>query len=146
MLDSELNMFTPNVADARALMGRLGFTELHTAAAVDDALRSSRGTSLVFVNSMCGCTGGIARPAAGLALRGAVKPDHLYTVFAGQDKEATARAREYFLPYPPSSPSIALLRDGKLLFMLERHQIEGRDPQAVAQAVAKALQEHCAAV
>lgn len=139
----DLNMFVPGVEDARALMVRMGFTELRTPEEVDAAVREP-GTSLIFVNSMCGCAGGIARPAAVLALRSGVKPDHVYTVFAGQDKEATARAREYFAPYPPSSPSIALLKDGKLVYMLERSQIEGRDPQTVAQTLSQALQEHCA--
>jgi len=138
----DLNMFVPSVEEARALMVRMGFTELRTPEAVDTAV-AEKGTSLVFVNSMCGCAGGIARPAAMLALRGGKQPDHIYTVFAGQDKEATARAREYFQPVPPSSPSVALLRDGKLVFMLERNQIEGRDPQTVAQALTRAIGEHC---
>lgn len=140
----ELNAFQPMVQAMRDELTRIGFKELRTAAEVDAALGSARGTALVFVNSVCGCAGGVARPAAALALQNAARPDHLFTVFAGQDKEATARAREYFTGYPPSSPSMALLRDGKIVHMVERHQIEGRDARAVAADLVELFNRHCA--
>jgi putative YphP/YqiW family bacilliredoxin len=118
---------------------RIGFQELTTAREVEGALPAAAGTTVVFVNSMCGCAGGIARPGMALALQNGAKADHLYTVFAGQDKEATEKARTYFAPYPPSSPSIAVLKDGKIVTMVERSQIEGSSPQAVAQKVAAAV-------
>lgn len=140
----ELNLFFPNVEEMRAQMTRMGFQELRTPEEVDAALGNLKGTALVFVNSVCGCAGGIARPGVALALQQSpVRPDHLYTVFAGQDKEATARAREYFEGQPPSSPSAALLKDGKLVWMLHRHQIEGRDAAAVAAEFVAAFQAHC---
>jgi putative YphP/YqiW family bacilliredoxin len=125
----------------RSELTSIGFQELKTPEEVDATLPSSSGTAVVFVNSVCGCAGGIARPAAALALQKGPKPDHLYTVFAGQDKDATARAREYFLPYPPSSPSIVVLRDGQVVDMIERHQIEGRDPYSVAARLASAIEK-----
>lgn len=121
----------------------IGFTELRTAEEVQKFMDEAQGTALVVVNSICGCAGGIARPGVALALRHSRRPDHLVTVFAGQDREATAKAREYFTGYPPSSPSIALLRDGRLVYMMERHQIEGRDAEAVAQDLAAAFDQHC---
>ena len=105
---------------------QLGFKELRTAQEVDSVLAGSKGTALVVVNSICGCAAGKARPGVARAVAHPVRPDLLTTVFAGYDHDATARAREYFTGYAPSSPSIALLRDGKLVFMLERRQIEGR--------------------
>ena len=104
-----------------------GYKELKTPEEVEEALEQ-KGTTLVMINSVCGCAGGIARPAAAHALHYDKRPDHLVTVFAGQDKEATEKARSYFTGYPPSSPSFALLKDGKIISMVERHQIEGYDP------------------
>ena len=121
---------------------RLGVAELRTPAEVDQAVKKD-GTVLVFVNSVCGCAAAGARPGLSLALMHKNKPDHLFTVFAGMEREAVARAREYFQPYQPSSPQIALLKNGKLVHMMQRHDIEGRDPQAVAQALAKFFDEHC---
>jgi putative YphP/YqiW family bacilliredoxin len=106
-------------------------------------LGKSRGTVLVVVNSICGCAAGRARPAVSNALSHAVKPDTLATVFAGQDQEATAQARSYFTDYPPSSPSIALLRDGKLVYMMERHDIEGRMPEEIAADLTRAFDRFC---
>jgi putative YphP/YqiW family bacilliredoxin len=123
---------------------RLGATELRTAEAVDAALRNTAGTTLVFVNSVCGCSARNARPALAMALRNTAKPGKVTTVFAGQDVEATERARSYFTGCPPSSPSVGLLKDGKLVFMLERWQIEGRAPQDIAQDLVAAFNQHCA--
>lgn len=120
------------VAPMRDEMTRMGATELKTAAAVDAALGDARGSALVFINSVCGCAAGNARPALALALRHGVKPQQVLTVFAGQDVEATARARQFFSEYQPSSPSIALIRDGEVVHFVHRHQIEGRTPQAIA--------------
>ena len=132
-------MWKPMIDGMRRELTSIGFQELSTAEAVDAALTTAPGTAVVFVNSMCGCAGGIARPGMALALQQGARPDHLFTVFAGQDKEATAQARTYFAPYPPSSPSIAVLRDGKIVTMVERSQIEGSSPGAVAAKVAEAL-------
>ncbi len=121
----------------------LGCTELTTAEEVQKALSDAPGTALVFVNSVCGCAAGGARPGLALALRSAVKPAKAYTVFAGQHREATAAAREFFAPYQPSSPQIGLLKDGKLVYMLQRHEIEGRAPQQVAAALEAAFAKHC---
>ncbi len=128
----------------REELTRLGFRELRTPQEVDEALGKAKGTTLVFVNSICGCAAGKARPAVALALRHSARPDLLTTVFAGQDSEATAQARSYFAEYPPSSPSIALLRDGKTVFMLERHQIEGRMPEEIAADLTQAFDRFCA--
>ncbi|HEX7239216.1 MAG TPA: BrxA/BrxB family bacilliredoxin, partial [Longimicrobiaceae bacterium] len=117
------------VAPMRAELTRLGVEELRTAEQVDQVLGADSGTTLLVVNSVCGCAARNARPAVAMALRGEKKPERLTTVFAGQDQEATARARGYIHGYPPSSPSIALLKDGDVAFMLERHQIEGRTAQ-----------------
>jgi len=122
---------------------RVGFTELKTAAEVEEKLSNLQGTALVVVNSVCGCAAGLARPAVAHSLQNKKKPDHLYTVFAGQDKEATAKAREYFDGYPPSSPSFALLKDGKLVAMIERHQIEGNDLHAIASLLTTAYDKYC---
>ncbi|HSM36051.1 MAG TPA: BrxA/BrxB family bacilliredoxin [Longimicrobiales bacterium] len=121
----------------------MGLHELRGADEVDDALQGA-GTTLVAVNSVCGCAGGIMRPALRAALAGGPAPDAATTVFAGQDVEATGRAREYFLPHPPSSPSVALVRGGQTLWMLPRSRIEGRSHRAVADDIQAALQEHCA--
>lgn len=127
----------------RQELARLGFRELRGPTEVDAALGAARGTALVVVNSICGCAAGRARPATAYALSHAVRPDQLFTVFAGQDVDATERARSYFTGYPPSSPSIALLRDGKLVFMLERHDIEGRDPSDIAEDMTRAFDQFC---
>ena len=121
-----------------------GFTELRTPAEVDEALNGS-GTVLVAVNSNCGCAGGTMRPAVVHALRNGPKPDRAVTVFASGDAEATARAREYFTGYAPSSPAIALLRDGELVFMLERSDIKPSTPEDVAARVVAALEQHAGA-
>jgi putative YphP/YqiW family bacilliredoxin len=132
------------VAPMREDLTRIGFSELRTASEVDDALERTPGTTLVMVNSVCGCSARMARPALRLALQAsAVRPEHLTTVFAGQDVEATARARAHFTGYPPSSPSIALLKDGKLVFMMERWQIEGRAADAIARDLVTAFHAWC---
>jgi putative YphP/YqiW family bacilliredoxin len=131
------------IAPMRAELTRLGVRELRTADEVDAALKDAHGTTLVVVNSMCGCAARNARPAVTLALTGAKKPAALTTVFAGQDLDATERARSYLTGYKPSSPSIALLKDGKVAFMLERHQIEGRDALSIANDLTKAFEANC---
>ena len=132
------------VQPMRAELTQIGFNELRSASEVDERL-TEKGTTLVVVNSICGCAARMARPAVRIALQqSSVKPEHLTTVFAGQDKEATDQARGYFTGYPPSSPSIALLRDGQLVFMLERWQIEGRPAPDIAADLKSAFEEHCA--
>jgi putative YphP/YqiW family bacilliredoxin len=132
------------VAPIREDLTRVGFTELRTAADVDAALPANTGTTLVVVNSVCGCSARMARPAVRHAVEQApARPDHLATVFAGQDAEATERARSYFTGYPPSSPSIALLKDGKLVYFMERWQIESRDAEAIAADLLAAFATHC---
>jgi putative YphP/YqiW family bacilliredoxin len=130
------------VAPMREEMTRMGARELTTVAAVDQALGDLKGTMLVFVNSVCGCAAGNARPALRLALAHGVLPQQIVTVFAGQDLEATARARQYFGEYQPSSPSIALLRDGEVVHFVHRHQIEGRSPHAIAGDLTAAFDRH----
>ncbi|MAG30543.1 MAG: hypothetical protein CL908_06565 [Deltaproteobacteria bacterium] len=120
-----------------------GCAETRTADAVHGMAKEASGTVLIFVNSVCGCAAGGARPALKLALEGDKKPDNAITVFAGNDREATVAAREYFAPYQPSSPQMGLLKDGKLVFMLQRHDIEGRRPQDIASELEKAFAEHC---
>ena len=132
------------VAPMREELTNMGFHELRTPEDVDTALAQTSGTTLVVVNSICGCAAGKARPGVAFALNNANRPDHLTTVFAGQDREATERARTYFTGYPPSSPSIALLRDGKLIFMMERRDIEGRDPYSIADDLTRAFDQYCA--
>jgi putative YphP/YqiW family bacilliredoxin len=122
---------------------RLGVEELRTASDVDSTVTTSKGTLMVIVNSICGCAAGKARPGVALALQHEVKPDKVATVFAGADIEATERARSYFTGYGPSSPSIAILKDGQLVYMLERYQIEGRDARQIAGELTKAFEEHC---
>ena len=131
------------VTPMRQELTRLGVEELRTSAEVDARLKDAPGTTLVVVNSVCGCAARNARPAVASALRHAVKPDHLATVFAGQDVEATAKARAYFTGYPPSSPSIGLLKDGEIVFMLERWQIEGRSADAIAADLTDAFDRFC---
>ena len=130
----------------REELTRLGFDELKAPDQVDDVLQNTSGTVMVVVNSVCGCAAGKARPGIALALQHDNKPDKLTTVFAGADIEATEKARGYFTGYRPSSPSIALMKDGKLVYMLERHQIEGRGPMEIAHELTKAFDEHCAKV
>lgn len=119
-----------------------GFQELHTAAEVEQAL-AKEGTTLVMVNSVCGCAAGTARPGTIASLQLDKKPDQLTTVFAGVDQESTAKAREMMVPFPPSSPSIALFKDGQLVHMLERHHIEGRSAQMIAENLVSAYAEYC---
>ena len=131
------------ITPMRQELTRLGVEELRTAEEVDAKLKNSTGTTLVVVNSMCGCAARNARPAVASALQNAVKPDQLTTVFAGQDIDATSRARSYLTGYAPSSPSIALLKDGKLAFMLERFQIEGRSAAEISQDLVGAFERYC---
>ncbi len=131
------------IAPMREDLTRLGFEELRTAEAVDETVQNSKGTLMVVVNSVCGCAAGRARPGVALALQNEVKPDKVATVFAGADIEATDRARSYFTGYSPSSPSIALLKDGQLVYMLERYQIEGRDAQQIAGELTQAFDKYC---
>jgi len=133
------------IAPMRGELVALGAKELKSAGAVDEQLKTP-GTTLLVVNSVCGCAAGRARPGIALALRNRNVPDTLATVFAGADIDATARAREHLAPYPPSSPAIGLFRDGKLVWMLERWQIEGQDAPAIAAQLKEAFNEHCAPV
>ncbi|HLU23458.1 BrxA/BrxB family bacilliredoxin [Lederbergia graminis] len=139
----DFNLYMNDIlTQAREDMVKSGYEELTTPEDVDTAL-NREGTTLVMVNSVCGCAGGIARPAAAHAIHYDKRPDHLVTVFAGQDKEATAKARSYFTDYPPSSPSFALLKDGKILTMVERHEIEGHDPMSVVNKLQRYFDEYC---
>ena len=132
------------VAPMREEVVDLGFEELTTAEEVHDALRAQKGTALVFVNSVCGCSAGGARPGIRMALAtSAKKPAKLYTVFAGQEPEATNAARSYFVGYAPSSPSMGLLKDGELVHMIERHQIEGQLPESIARNLVWAFDKYC---
>jgi putative YphP/YqiW family bacilliredoxin len=132
------------IKPVRDELSRMGLEELRSPDDVDEALKESTGTVLVAVNSMCGCAAGRMRPAVAQALQHEKKPDRLTTVFAGQDLEATERAREYFTGYPPSSPSVALLKDGKVVFMLERKDIERRHPSEIASDLVDAFDRYCA--
>jgi putative YphP/YqiW family bacilliredoxin len=123
---------------------QFGAKELKTPEEVDATLKNAKGTTLVFINSVCGCAGGIARPALGMALQHDARPEHLTTVFATTDREAAARAREYFTGMPPSSPSFALLRDGKLVHMIHRSDIEGRYPEEVKSQLTAMFDKYCA--
>jgi len=131
------------VAPMRAELTRLGIQETRTAAEVEAILGEKKGTVLVVVNSVCGCAAGMARPGVALALRHSVLPEKMITVFAGNDTEATTRARSYFTGYRPSSPSIALMRDGEVVKILERWQIEGRGPQEIAHELTEAFDQYC---
>jgi putative YphP/YqiW family bacilliredoxin len=131
------------VAPMREELTSLGFEELRTVQSVDQAV-TRPGTTMVVVNSVCGCAAGKARPGVAMALSHDVKPDHLTTVFAGADVEATDRARGYFTGYPPSSPSVALLRDGQLVYIMERRQIEGQSADAIARQLMAAFDQYCA--
>lgn len=132
------------VAPARQELKQIGVRELLTSAEVDEVLTTKAGTTLVVVNSICGCAAGSARPAIASALQDGPKPDTLTSVFAGQDLEATERAREYLRPQPPSSPSIALFQNGRLVYMMHRQQIEGRTPDAIAKDLREAFNVYCA--
>ena len=131
------------VTPMRQELTSLGFQELRTAEEVDKTLKNAKGTALVVVNSVCGCSARMARPAVRIAIENPLKPNLLTTVFAGQDAEATERARSYFTGYAPSSPSISLLKDGKLVFMLERFQIEGRPAEEIAHDLVNAFNKYC---
>lgn len=131
------------VAPMREDLVRVGFTEMRTPDEVDDMLGSETRTTLVAVNSVCGCAAAMMRPGVYLSLQGEKKPEVLTTVFAGQDMEATDKVREYITGYPPSSPSVALFKDGELAYFMERHQIEGRHPEDIAAALRAAYEEHC---
>jgi putative YphP/YqiW family bacilliredoxin len=128
----------------RAELTQLGFQETRTPQEVDAVMQEKKGTVLLVVNSVCGCAAGVARPAIALSLENDVRPDKMITVFAGNDREATNRAREYFVGYRPSSPSVALFRDGELVKMIERHQIEGRAAHDIASELAAAFNQFCA--
>lgn len=137
-------MYDPRmVQPMRDEMVRMGARELRTVADVDEVLGDQAGTTLVFVNSVCGCAAGSARPGLALALAHPVRPKSVVTVFAGQDAAATARARQYFAEYAPSSPSLALFRDGQVVHFVHRHMIEGRSPQEIARALSQAFDQHC---
>lgn len=130
------------VKPMREDLTKVGFEELHTAEAVDTAL-AKEGTTLVVVNSVCGCAAANARPGARMSLQNSKRPDHIVTVFAGVDREAVDAAREHMVPFPPSSPSMALFKDGELVHMLERHHIEGRPAELIAENLVDAYNEHC---
>ncbi len=130
------------VQQARQEIAAAGYTQLTTPEEVDDAFKRP-GVTLVMINSVCGCAGGVARPAAAHSVHYDKRPDHFVTVFAGQDKEATQHAREYFEGYPPSSPSFALLKDGKILTMVERHEIEGHSPMQVVEKLQGYFDQYC---
>jgi putative YphP/YqiW family bacilliredoxin len=131
------------VAPMRAELTRFGVEELRTAEAVDEAVKSGPGSLMIVVNSVCGCAAGKARPGVALALQHATKPDRVATVFAGADVEATNRAREYFTGMRASSPSVAILREGKLVYMLERHNIENRTAEQIAVELTAAFDRYC---
>jgi putative YphP/YqiW family bacilliredoxin len=132
------------VKPMREELTRLGVQELLTPADVDRVLARKSGTAMIIVNSVCGCAAGGARPGIAIALQHTVKPDTIATVFAGQDVEATARARSYFEGNPPSSPAIALFKDGKLARLVQRWEIEGRDPRQIAKDLVATFDQHCA--
>ena len=136
-------MYPPEIVRPMQLeLEDVGFISLHSSAEVENALKLE-GTTLVMVNSVCGCAAGSARPGVVTSLRFDKKPAHLVTVFAGVDSEATAKAREFMIPFPPSSPAIALFKDGALVHMLERHHIEGRPAEVIASNLAAAYEEYC---
>ena len=130
------------VRPMREDLTKVGFEELHTAEAVDAALAKD-GTTLIVINSVCGCAAANARPGARMSLQNAKHPDHIVTVFAGVDKEAVDKARQHMVPFPPSSPCMALFKDGELVHMLERHHIEGRPAEIISENLIDAYNEHC---
>jgi len=131
------------IAPMRQELTSAGIAEARTAAEVEEAVKQ-KGTVMVVVNSVCGCAAGRMRPGVRAALRHSVRPERMITVFAGQDKEATDAARNHFTGYPPSSPSIAILRDGQLVYMMQRSEIEMATPEMIASALARAFEKHCA--
>ena len=131
------------IAPMRQDLVRVGFSEMKTRDEVDAVLSADKGTPLVVVNSVCGCAAGMMRPAVYMSLQGEKKPEVLTTVFAGQDLEATDRTREYLVGFPPSSPSVALFKDGDLVYFMERHLIEGRNTEDIANDLRTAYEEHC---
>jgi len=131
------------VAPMREDLVRVGFQEMRTPEEVDEILGQEKRTTLVAINSVCGCAAAMMRPAVAFSLENEKKPEVLTTVFAGQDMEATDRTREYITGYPPSSPSVALFKDGELAYFMERHQIEGRHPADIAADLRAAYEEHC---
>ena len=126
----------------RAELSEAGFEDLYTAGSVENAI-SKEGTTLLVINSVCGCAARNARPGAKMSLDGSKKPDQMVTVFAGVDKDAVDKAREFMLPFPPSSPCMALFKDGELVHMLERHHIEGRPAELIAENLQNAYNEYC---
>lgn len=142
-MEMDFNLYMNDVVNsARNEIEAAGYKQLTTKDEVEETFNKP-GTTFVMVNSVCGCAGGIARPAAQHALHYDKLPDQLVTVFAGQDKEATETAREYFEGYPPSSPSFAFLKDGKIVKMIERHEIEGHDPMSVITNIQALFEEYC---
>ena len=142
-MEMDFNLYMNDVvSSARNEIEAAGYKQLTTKEEVEETFNKP-GTTFVMVNSVCGCAGGIARPAAQHALHYDKLPDQLVTVFAGQDKEATETARDYFEGYPPSSPSFAFLKDGKIVKMIERHEIEGHDPMSVITSIQSLFEEHC---
>ena len=133
------------IGPMREEIAQLGVAELKSAQAVDDAMHGTKGTQLLVVNSMCGCAARNMRPAVAMALQHSVTPEHKFTVFAGNDVDATRQARTYFVGFAPSSPSIGVLKDGKLVHMIERWQIEGRSAEAIADELKGAFDKHCVA-
>jgi len=131
------------VAPMREDLVKIGFTELRTSDHVDAVLDGEKRSTLLVVNSVCGCAAGMMRPGVYMSLQGEAKPELLTTVFAGQDLDATERARDYITGYPPSSPSVALFNDGELVYFMERHQIEGRHPEDISKDLQAAYEEHC---
>ena len=131
------------IAPMRQDLVRVGFSEMKTPQEVDAVLSADKGTTLVAVNSVCGCAAGMMRPAVYMSLQGEKRPEVLTTVFAGQDLEATERTREYIVGFPPSSPSVALFKDGDLVYFMERHLIEGRNTEDIASDLRTAYEEHC---
>jgi len=137
-------LYPPEITEpCRQDLTSAGFTELKSPSDVDMAVRNAPGTTLIVVNSVCGCAAGMARPGVKLAVQHENVPDRIATVFAGVDREATDRARSYMPGYPPSSPSIALFKDGQLVYMMERWQIEGRGPQDIAYDLVEAFDQFC---
>ena len=131
------------IAPMRQDLVQVGFSEMKTPEDVDNVLGTDKGTTLVAVNSVCGCAAGMMRPAVYMSLQGEKKPEVLTTVFAGQDLEATERTRDYIVGFPPSSPSVALFKDGELVYFMARHLIEGRNPEDIANDLRTAYEEHC---
>ena len=132
------------VVGMRDELKNMGVTELRSVEEVDRALTEQKGTAIVVVNSICGCAAGRMRPGVRAAIQSGVRPDRMITVFAGQDREATDAARSHFTGFPPTSPSITLMRDGKLVYMMQRHDIETSDPMTIATRLKQAFEKHCA--